>query len=121
MDLRDSDQFIYGKKNLFLKAFFNLIKNALEAIPSKGKIKIEHYFKNDSIHIKISDNGIGIPKDKINLLGTPFYSSKSDGTGLGLTQVFTTINGQGGNIQVQSELGVGTTFIIQLPVQQVTC
>ncbi|MET1015080.1 MAG: ATP-binding protein [Paenisporosarcina sp.] len=119
LDLRDSDQFIYGKKNLFLKAFFNLIKNALEALPSKGKIRIEHYFENDSIHVKISDNGVGIPKDKIKLLGTPFYSSKSEGTGLGLTQVFTTINDHGGHIQVLSELGIGTTFFIQLPVKPV--
>jgi two-component system sporulation sensor kinase A len=116
LDLRDSDRFIYGKKNLFLKAFFNLIKNALESMPSKGKIKIEHYYKNESVHVKISDNGVGVPKDKIKLLGTPFYSSKSDGTGLGLTQVFTTINDHGGHIQIQSEVDIGTTFIVQLPV-----
>ena len=116
LDLRNSNQMIVGKKNLFLKAFFNLIKNALEAIPEKGKIRIEHYFQNDCIFVKISDSGIGIPKDKIAYLGTPFYSSKDDGTGVGLTQVYTTIQEHGGTIQVQSELGVGTTFLIQLPL-----
>ena len=117
LDMRDSEKYIYGKRNLFLKAFFNLIKNALEAIPSKGKIRIEHFCKGDAVFVKIIDSGIGVPKDKIKLLGTPFYSSKSEGTGLGLTQVFTTINDHGGHIQVQSELGVGTTFNIQLPIR----
>lgn len=117
LDLRDSDQCIYGKRNLFLKAFFNLIKNALEAMPSDGKIRIEHFCKDNSVYVKIIDNGIGVHKDKLKLLGTPFYSSKSDGTGLGLTQVFTTINDHGGHIQVQSELGIGTTFNVQLPIQ----
>jgi len=117
MDLRDPDRLIRGKKNLFLKAFFNLIKNALEAIPSKGKIRIEHYFEDGFIYVKISDDGVGIPKEKMNLLGTPFYSSKGDGTGLGLTQVFTTIDEHGGTIKVQSEIGVGTTFLIQLPIE----
>ena len=116
MDLRNSDQMIIGKKNLFLKAFFNLIKNALEAMPEKGKIRIEHYFQGDCIYVKIMDNGVGIPKDKICFLGTPFYSSKGEGTGLGLAQVFSTIHEYGGTIQVQSELGIGTTFIVRLPL-----
>ncbi|OMP67772.1 ATP-binding protein [Domibacillus epiphyticus] len=118
LDLRDSEITIFGKKNLFLKAFFNLIKNALEAIEEKGKITILHYHKDGWIHIKVSDTGVGVPKDKLKMLGTPFFSSKSDGTGLGLTQVFTTINEHGGNITVESVVGQGTTFHIQLPVKQ---
>jgi two-component system, sporulation sensor kinase A len=54
---------------------------------------------------------------KLQMLGTPFYSSKPDGTGLGLTQVFTTVHEHGGNISVQSVVGKGTTFHIQLPVK----
>jgi len=115
MDLRDGEKHIFGKKNLYLKAFFNLIKNAIEAMPPKGKLRIEHYYECDFIHVKISDNGVGIPKEKMNLLGTPFYSSKSDGTGLGLTQVFTTINDHGGQMTINSEIGQGTTFHIKLP------
>ncbi|MGB2994347.1 MAG: ATP-binding protein [Paenisporosarcina sp.] len=121
MDLRNSDKMIIGKKNLFLKAFFNLIKNALEAVPEKGKIRIEHYFRDDCIYVKISDNGIGIPKDKIDFLGTPFYSSKGEGTGLGLTQVFTTVKEYGGTVQVESELGIGTTFLVKLPLHPTSC
>jgi two-component system sporulation sensor kinase A len=116
MDLRDSEKTIRGKKNLFLKAFFNLITNAFDAIEGEGKIKIEHFYKNECIHVKVSDTGIGVPEEKVNMLGTPFFTSKSEGTGLGLTQVFTTIHEHGGNIAVQSAVGEGTTFHIQLPV-----
>ncbi|OES43509.1 PAS domain-containing sensor histidine kinase [Domibacillus iocasae] len=116
MDLRDRETRVIGKKNLFLKAFFNLIKNALEAISEKGKIRITHYCENQWVHIQITDTGVGIPKEKLNMLGTPFFSSKMDGTGLGLTQVYTTIHEHGGHISVDSKCGEGTTFYIRLPV-----
>lgn len=51
------------------------------------------------------------------MLGTPFFSTKSEGTGLGLTQVFTTIHKHGGDISVKSVVGKGTTFHVQLPVK----
>ena len=117
LDLRDSHRKVVGKKNLFLKSFFNLIKNAIESIQDKGKIRIEHYYENGWVHIKVSDTGVGIVEDQLKLLGTPFFSTKSEGTGLGLTQVFTTIHEHGGNISVQSTVGKGTTFHIQLPVK----
>nr|WP_263327432.1 ATP-binding protein [Neobacillus sp. Marseille-Q6967] len=119
LDLKDANRIIIGKKNLFLKAFFNLIKNAFEAINDQGKLKIEHYYENGLVHVRISDTGEGIPADKIKMLGTPFFSSKNDGTGLGLTQVYTTIHEHGGNITVSSEVGMGTTIHIQLPVKQI--
>lgn len=115
MDVRDCDKHILGKKNLYLKAFFNLMKNAVEAMPLNGILRIEHYFQDDYVHVKISDTGVGIPKEKMNLLGTPFFSSKTDGTGLGLTQVFTTINDHNGQISVHSVVNKGTTFHLKLP------
>ncbi|PPA70750.1 ATP-binding protein [Jeotgalibacillus proteolyticus] len=118
MHLKDASVFILGKRNLFLKAFFNLFKNAIEAISGSGKIIISHYVEEGMVHVKIRDSGVGIPKDKINILGTPFYSSKNEGTGLGLTQVFTTIFDHGGSVSVCSEVGKGTTFHIKLPFNQ---
>ncbi|WP_233522543.1 ATP-binding protein [Peribacillus glennii] len=120
MDIRDSKKRIWGKRNLFLKALFNLIKNAFEAIQEKGKIRIEHFYHNGFIYIKVCDTGIGIPQDKLKLLGTPFFTSKSEGTGLGLTQVYTTIHEHGGNISVQSTIGKGTSFHLQLPAYSET-
>lgn len=118
MDLRNPGVRLLGKKNLFLKAFFNLIKNALEAMDNQGTLTIQHYYEDNKIHIKIIDTGVGVPKDKLNMLGTPFFSSKLEGTGLGLTQVFTTVHDHGGNIFIESEWGEGTSFHIQLPVQK---
>jgi two-component system, sporulation sensor kinase A len=116
-DIRDSGIILVGEKNSFLKAFFNLIKNAIEAIEGKGKIKIEHYYQVGWIHIKVSDTGVGIPQEKVKMLGTPFFSTKTEGTGLGLNQVYTTIHEHGGIILVDSVVGEGTTFHIQLPVR----
>jgi two-component system, sporulation sensor kinase A len=59
---------------------------------------------------------MGIPQDKLKMLGTPFFSNKINGTGLGLTQVYNTINEHHGVISVESVSGKGTTFYIQLPV-----
>ncbi|MFD0710543.1 nitrogen regulation protein NR(II) [Paenibacillus sp. GCM10027626] len=114
-DFQNSEREIVGKKNLLLKAFFNLIKNAVEAIEGKGEIIVAHFYKRGRIHIKIQDTGIGIPKEQLRILGTPFFSTKADGTGMGLTQVFTTIHEHGGHIYVESELGKGTVFYIELP------
>ena len=86
LDLRDSQRKVVGKRNLLLKSFFNLIKNAIEDILDKGKIRIEHYYENGWIHIKVSDTGVGVAEDKFKILGTPFFSTKIEGTGLGLTQ-----------------------------------
>ncbi len=117
MDIKDQGIFIVGKKNLLLKAFFNLIKNAIEAIDGNGIIKIEHFYQDGRIHIKLGDTGEGIPPENLEKLGTPFLSTKTNGTGLGLTQVYKAINEHEGIIKVDSVLGKGTTFHIQIPVE----
>ncbi len=116
-NFHDSHEVIYGKRNQLKKAFFNLLKNAFEAIPNEGIIAIEHYRMGDFVYVIISDTGVGVPKDKIQLLGTPFFTTKDDGTGMGLTQVFSTIYQHGGLIDVKSTEGIGTTFTIQFPTE----
>jgi anti-anti-sigma factor len=64
---RNSDEIIYGKRNQLKKAFFNLLKNAFEAIPNEGTITIEHYRAGDFIYVIISDTGVGVPKEKLQL------------------------------------------------------
>ncbi len=116
-NFRNSDEIIYGKRNQLKKAFFNLLKNAFEAIPKKGTITIEHYRMGDSVYVNISDTGVGVPKEQLQLLGTPFFTTKDEGTGMGLTQVFSTIYQHGGTIEVKSKEGMGTTFTIQFPTE----
>ncbi len=116
-NFHNSDEIIYGKRNQLKKAFFNLLKNAFEAIPNEGTISIEHYRMDDFIYVIISDTGVGVPKEKLQLLGTPFFTTKDEGTGMGLTQVFSTIYQHGGTIDVKSSEGIGTTFTIQFPTE----
>lgn len=111
---RDTE--ISGRKNQLKRTFFNMIKNAFEAIPSKGKISIHHYREGDTVHVKISDTGVGIPSEKLKLLGTPFFTTKSEGTGMGLVYVFSTVYQHGGKIDVESKVGEGTTFHFQFPL-----
>ncbi|THE11943.1 STAS domain-containing protein [Bacillus timonensis] len=116
-DFQNTDATIVGKKNQFKKAFFNLIKNAIESIEGNGKIKITHSANDKEVIVTIKDSGVGIPKEKMNLLGTPFFSTKDAGTGMGLAQVFSVVYQHGGDISVDSELNAGTTFTIRLPKQ----
>ena len=103
---------IVGKKNQLKKAFFNLLKNAFEAIPGEGTITIKLSKSEDWVTLYITDTGVGIPEELLDQIGTPFFTSKSDGTGMGLTQVFSTIHEHGGEIEVNSQVDVGTTFTI---------
>lgn len=114
----NTDEVIYGKRNQLKKAFFNILKNAFEAINEEGTITIEHYRRGRSVHVSICDTGIGIPESKLPLLGTPFFSTKDDGTGMGLAQVFSTIYQHGATIHVNSREGEGTTFMIEFPTEQ---
>lgn len=107
--------YISGKRSQLKKAFFNLLKNAFEAIPDQGTIWIGHTVKNDMVTVYIQDSGCGIPKDKLPVLGTPFFSTKANGTGMGLTLVFSVIYQNNGFIEVESEEHVGTKFTITFP------
>lgn len=113
--IHNTDACVYGRKNQLKKAFFNLLKNAFEAIPDKGAITIEHKVEEEQVVISIEDTGTGIPQEKLSMLGTPFFSTKVDGTGMGLTQVFSVIHQHGGRIQVYSEEGKGTRFTLSIP------
>ena len=103
---------IVGRKDQIKKALFNLIKNAIEAMNEGGTLIIEQYEDYQGIHLSISDSGIGIPKDKLRLLGTPFFTMKQDGKGMGLAQVFNAIQNNHAKIRVTSEEGQGTTFFL---------
>lgn len=116
-NFKNCDEVIYGKKDQLKKALFNLLKNSFEAIPNEGTITIEHYRKGEFIYVVIGDTGVGVPAEKLHLLGTPFFTTKDHGTGMGLTQVYSTIYQHGGTINVQSTEGIGTKFTLQFPTE----
>lgn len=109
---------IYCEPNQLKKVFVNMIKNAIEVMPTGGKIFIAIESKDeDNICISIQDEGIGIPAGKLKKLGEPFYTTKERGTGLGLMVSYKIIEEHKGIIKVESEEGVGTKFQIFLPIR----
>lgn len=100
-------------------AITNLIKNSIEAMQKTPKLlKIVSNVSDGNIDIVISDNGKGIPKDKIKYIFDPFFTSKIYGPGLGLTFTQRIIQEHNGTISVESEPGKGTTFTIRLPLKR---
>jgi len=116
-------KFNYGKgvnsvlldTNLIHNVLYNVIVNALEAMPHGGKLTIKADKDNYSIYIEVSDTGVGIPKERINNLFKPFFSTKPKGIGLGLVYCKRVIEAHGGIISVISEEGQGTSVFIQIP------
>ena len=99
------------------QVFLNLLVNAGQAMDTTGEIKITTTALADEVEIRISDNGCGIPPENLECLFEPFFTTKAvgKGTGLGLHISRTIIEKHHGQIQVESTVGKGTTFIIHLP------
>ncbi len=107
--------FIKCNSGQMKQVFINIIKNAIEAMDEGGVILASSHMEQGQIVIVIQDEGKGMPDHVVQKLGEPFYSTKADGTGLGLMVCFNIVEQYNGNISVNSELGKGTTFTIQLP------
>ncbi|WP_019914682.1 ATP-binding protein [Paenibacillus sp. HW567] len=104
-------------RNQIQQCLINLYKNGIEAMKEKegGTLLIDISEKKHNIIISIQDTGIGMTKEEISRLGKPYYSTKEEGTGLGMLMVYSTINKVKGVIEVESEKGKGTTFLITIP------
>ncbi|WP_019153116.1 ATP-binding protein [Robertmurraya massiliosenegalensis] len=114
----EPDLFIKGNADEIKQVFINIIKNGIEAMKQRGRLIISAFSANRHVIIKISDNGEGMTKEHLSRVGTPFYSTKDKGTGIGLTISFQIIEQLKGKVSVESELGLGTTFIIILPIYE---
>jgi len=104
----------------FHQVIMNLMSNAKDALENQEKpcITIETWNENSNIAIRITDNGVGIERNHLDLIFESFFSTKpiGKGTGLGLSISHSIINEMGGKIDVVSELGVGTSFTVTLPL-----
>ena len=100
----------------FRQLFINLVKNAIEVSTKDDSVVIMAERKKKEIEIKIIDTGFGMSEEEVNSLGTPFYSLKSKGTGLGLMICFNIVEKYNGTIQFQSEVDQGTTVTVRFPV-----
>jgi len=100
------------------QVFMNLLINAAQSMPDKGNILISTRKVDDEVEICISDNGCGIPENIHQKIYDPFFTTKDigKGTGLGLSVVYNIIKTHNGTINIETEVGKGTTFIIKLKI-----
>lgn len=108
--------YIQGDERFLRQMLINLLKNAKAAMPDGGMIRLLTGSSDEFVHITVEDTGTGIPEDILNKIFEPYFTTKIDGTGLGLTMVYKVVKGHGGDITVQSREGSGTRFTIQLPI-----
>lgn len=100
------------------QAFFNVIKNALQAMRPGGILRIRTEATDSHVIVSFMDTGHGIAPDQIGRIFEPYYTTKKDGSGLGLMIVQRIVREHGGAIEVESDVGRGTTFRIKLPIYE---
>ena len=107
---------IQGDERFLRQMLINLLKNAKAAMEGGGIARLATRFDDETIRITVEDTGTGIPDEVLNKIFEPYFTTKIDGTGLGLTMVYKVVKGHGGDITVQSRPSLGTRFTIQLPI-----
>lgn len=117
-DILDDEIYIYGDYNRLNQVLVNMIKNSIEAIDVNKDSFIKIYTKktDETISIYIEDNGIGISEENFERISEPFFTTKSNGTGLGLVFSSEIITLHNGTLEYETEENVGTTAIITLPI-----
>ena len=103
------------------QVFMNLLLNASHAVPQNGTITITTRMEKNAVRVQIADNGHGIAPKHLPHIFEPFFTTKpiGAGTGLGLSVAYNIITGHNGKIDVESTVGVGTTFTLLIPIDQV--
>jgi signal transduction histidine kinase len=106
---------ITGNPTQLKQVILNLLLNAMEAMPHGGTLTIELRSDQDGIILAITDTGIGMDRETLERIFEPFYSTKGEGTGLGLSVSYGIIQGHHGELRVASEPGQGSQFTIWQP------
>ncbi|ODS34418.1 MAG: two-component sensor kinase [Candidatus Scalindua rubra] len=99
------------------QVFLNILMNAVESMPDGGDLDVKIKSANESIEIDVIDNGKGIPQESLQNIFYPFFTTKPNGTGVGLAVSLKIIEDHGGNIDVKSKYGKGTTISLTLPIK----
>jgi PAS domain S-box-containing protein len=110
---------IRGDELQLRQVFANILLNAIQAIDGRGEISVSTWAEGGEVFIRISDTGRGIPEEHLSRIFEPFFTTKElgKGTGLGLAIAHGIVERHGGRIEVESELGKGTSFTVTLPVE----
>ncbi|HYE74991.1 MAG TPA: ATP-binding protein, partial [Blastocatellia bacterium] len=112
----DSPIYVEGDGDLLKQALLNIVVNACQAMPEGGQLTLTtELLKKDQAQLTISDQGVGIPEEVREKIFNLYFTTKPQGSGIGLAQAFRAVQLHSGRIEVESEVGRGTTFRITLP------
>jgi signal transduction histidine kinase len=114
--LPGSPLWLTGHRDRLKQAFLNLATNALEAMPTGGRLSVAVESQNGSVSVAVRDTGPGIPADILGKIFNMYYTTKDGGTGIGLHVARSVVEAHGGEIEVDTGPGAGTCFHISLPV-----
>ncbi|TFE68359.1 two-component system sensor histidine kinase NtrB [Methylacidiphilum caldifontis] len=115
MDLDQGLPLVRADRNQLKQAFYNILKNGIEAVGKNGIIKISTHADDAFLIVSFQDNGTGISQQAMSHIFKPYFTTKTSGTGLGLLIVRRIIRDHGGEVQIESQDGKGTTVKILLP------
>ncbi|WP_273852965.1 ATP-binding protein [Guptibacillus spartinae] len=118
LDAEEEQITVWMDSSQIKQVLINFIKNAIEAMPNGGDITVSLIKKDKDVIISVNDNGQGMSEKEINQLGTPFYSTKSSGLGIGLSICFDIVEAHHGKILIDSTEGAGTTANLFLPLHK---
>jgi signal transduction histidine kinase len=105
-------------KDEIKRVFMNLTTNGIQAIENGGTLIVATKKTEGFVEVSFKDTGIGIPKENMERLFTPFFTTKAKGMGIGLSICKKFVESHGGSIEVESEVGKGTVFTVKLPIHQ---
>lgn len=106
---------VKGDGEKLRQAFLNIIINALQATPTGGRVGVALQKDENGVEIRFRDNGAGMDREILQKIFEPFFTTKPDGTGLGLAVTRKIIEAHGGTLDIESEVGQGTTVVVRLP------
>jgi signal transduction histidine kinase len=107
---------VKGDEEMLRRALMNLLVNACQAMPGGGRVDIRSELETEALRITITDTGTGIPPEDIERIFKMYYTTKTDGTGIGLALVRRVIDLHHGSIEILSTVGQGTKVIVRLPI-----
>lgn len=116
LHMRDKSVCVNMDRDKIVQVLINLIRNAFEAMSDPGEVHIDMMQEGNNVLVCISDTGSGIPESSLSTIFNPFYTTKEEGTGLGLALCQKIVQDHNGKITVQSEVGTGSAFTLCLPV-----
>jgi PAS domain S-box-containing protein len=116
LDNTEGTPLIFVDSEQLKRVFENIIRNAVEAMPRGGRLEIKSEKMNNSVKIAFRDTGEGIPKDNMSKLGSPLFTTKAKGVGMGLAICKRLVEAHGGSISIESQEKVGTCVTITLPI-----